>query len=448
MGQLFGTDGIRGRVGDHPMTLEMVQKIGRAVGLFAASRVSPGGIIIGRDTRISGPAIEEALAEGVVSAGVNVDLAGVIPTPGIAFLVRDRKAAMGIVISASHNPYHDNGIKLFGADGYKFPDETESEIEALVFAHGSEGSAVTSKPGKTAVLSNAAGPYAAFLKGSLPPRTTFRRIKMVLDCANGAASGVAPAIFSDLGADVLTIFHTPDGRNINDNCGSQHTDGLAGRVLENKADIGLAFDGDADRLIAVDEKGRTLTGDQVLTVCAAAMKRAGTLANDLVVSTVMSNLGFGIALKKMGIRHLTTPVGDRHVVERMRGSGAVLGGEDSGHIVLLNHHTTGDGILTALQLTRFLQLAAQPLSRLSETMTVYPQVLVNTRVASQPDIETVPEIQDAIHTVEKRLGEEGRALVRYSGTEPLCRVMVEAHSRPMAEAECRYISDIVTHTIG
>jgi len=448
MGRLFGTDGIRGTVDEYPMTTDIARKVGQAVARHVSYHQPDADIIIGRDTRISGGRFEEAVAAGVASMGMDARLAGVIPTPGIAFLTVSRKAGAGIVVSASHNPYHDNGIKLFNGAGYKFPEEDEAEIEAWVLpdTDGSRRHALRS--GSMTALPDAHRAYASFLKSSLETERPLRGMRIVLDCANGATHRIAPPVFSDLGADVNVIFDRPDGRNINDNCGSQHTGALSREVVGKRADMGLAFDGDGDRLIAVDEDGTTLTGDQVLAICANGMKGADLLRNNRVVSTVMSNLGLSISLKRMGIDHLRTPVGDRHVVAEMRASGSVLGGEDSGHTVFLDHHTTGDGILTALQLAGFLQEASESLSQLSGIMTVFPQVLLNVRVASKPDLDTVPEIGEAIRAAESSLGEEGRVLVRYSGTEPLCRAMVEGPTQDVAREHCRHIAGVIEAEIG
>lgn len=448
MGELFGTDGIRGVVGEYPMTSEIAQKVGQAMATFARSHQFPETIIIGMDTRISGPVIEGALANGITSMGMDVKLAGVIPTPGIAYLTSATNAGAGIVVSASHNPYYDNGIKLFGGDGFKFTDAIETEIEEIVLAEGSVGLSQSGAPGKISQLADAHQQYMGFLKRAWDPELAFKGIRIIIDCSNGATCKVAPVLFDELGAGVEVINDTPNGKNINDACGSQHTDGLAQKVMDKQADIGLAFDGDGDRLIAVDEHGHEMTGDQILAICADSMKRAGLLKSNLVVSTVMSNMGLGVALKGMGVEHLMTEVGDRYVVEQMRARGAVLGGEDSGHTVFLDHHTTGDGILSALNLIKAMTQACKPLSQLSEIMTVFPQVLLNVSVRAKPDLTTIPSISDAIRSVEDSLGEKGRVLVRYSGTEPLCRVMVEAPTEEGAIGYCRQVSDIIIHTIG
>lgn len=448
MGKLFGTDGIRGVAGEYPMTSGIAQKVGQAVAAFIRSHRSYETIVMGRDTRVSGPMIEQALATGIISMGMDVNLAGVIPTPGVAHLTSARRAGAGIVVSASHNPYYDNGIKLFNSDGFKFPDSTEAEIEAMVLAQTSDVSSHGGKPGRITELAGADVQYSDFLKRAINTKSPFGNIKVVIDCSNGATHKVAPMLFDDLGADVDVIGNAPDGKNINDMCGSQHTGGLTQKVVDKQADIGLAFDGDGDRLIAVDERGNEMTGDQILAICANMMKGSGLLTNNRVVSTVMSNMGLGIALKRMGIDHLMTRVGDRYVVEQMRTHGAVLGGENSGHTVFLNHHTTGDGILSALNLIEAMHQASKPLSQLAEIMIVFPQVLLNVAVTSKPDLRMIPVISDAIQSVEKSLGEEGRVLVRYSGTEPLCRIMVEAPTEESAMTHCRQIANIIEDTLG
>ena len=448
MGKLFGTDGIRGVANEYPMTPEIAEKVGHVLAEYIIKKRSPKRILIGRDTRISGPWIEKALTDGIIAMGVDVHLTGVIPTPAIAFLTHTLKAGAGIVVSASHNPYYDNGIKLFNGDGFKFSDETEGLIEQLVLKTPEDSQIKINKTGMIYHINHADVQYEAFLIKVFKTQKPFKNIKIVIDCANGATYKVAPVIFSDLGADVETLFNLPDGKNINDRCGSQFTKTLSQQVVEKKADIGLAFDGDGDRLIAINEKGITLTGDQILAICAKAMKQDGILNNNLVVSTVMSNMGLGQALKRMDIGHIRAKVGDRYVVEQMRANGAVLGGEDSGHTVFLNYHTTGDGILSGLQLTDIMSKSAKTLSELSEIMTVFPQVLMNVEVTSKPDLNDIPDIIKAIHLVETRLGEKGRVLVRYSGTEPLCRVMVEALSRDEALASCQQIVEAVKKSIG
>jgi phosphoglucosamine mutase len=359
------------------------------------------------------------------------------------------KANAGIVISASHNPFYDNGIKIFNGNGYKLSDEKEAEIEALVL---DSDSASRRRPapetGRISTDSDMHKRYISFLNSTLPTNSSFKGLKIILDCANGATCGIAPKLFSELGAQVEALAIEPNGKNINDGCGSEHPEGLIERVLESGADLGLAFDGDGDRLIAVDEKGSVLSGDQILAICARDLKLKGRLKNNLVVSTVMSNMGFGAALQDLGIRHETASVGDRYVMQKMIACGAILGGEDSGHMIFAEDHTSGDGILTALKLLEAMQSARKNLSDLKKIMTVYPQVLINVAVHAKPEIKTVPSIADAIKAVESELGDRGRVLVRYSGTQPLCRVMVEGPSETETRRYCQQLSDIIKNNIG
>jgi phosphoglucosamine mutase len=449
MGKLFGTDGIRGKAGEYPMTEEMAERVGRAVAKTFTGTGGRSKIIVGRDTRLSGPTLESALVSGICSVGTDVCLAGVIPTPGIAFLASSMQAGAGIVISASHNPYYDNGIKIFNGSGYKLSDEKEAQIEELVL------SSDTARPNRPALepglVSKDTGmleSYISFLNSTLSESTSLKGLKTILDCSNGATCRIAPELFSKLGVQVDALAIQPDGKNINDGCGSEHPEALIEKVLETKADLGLAFDGDGDRLIAVDEKGGILSGDQILAICARDLKQKGRLKNDLVVSTVMSNLGLGVALQKMGIQHEISGVGDRYVMEKMMATGAVLGGEDSGHMIFSGDHTSGDGILTALKLIEAMNTANQHLSELKKIMTVYPQVLINVDVQTKPDIHSVPVIADAIKSVESKLGDRGRVLVRYSGTQPLCRVMVEGPSETETQRYCQQLSDIIKNNIG
>ncbi|MBW1752414.1 MAG: phosphoglucosamine mutase [Deltaproteobacteria bacterium] len=449
MGKLFGTDGIRGVANQYPMTPEMALKIGRATAAFFKKDASRSEIVVGKDTRISGDMLEYALVSGICSMGVDAYRTGIMPTPGVSVLTSLIGADAGIVISASHNPFYDNGIKIFNSNGYKLADKIEAEIEDLILGNKSEAPA---KPvqeiGRTFKINNAENRYATFLIDAIQAKDTFKGIKIILDCSNGATYRVAPAVFKKLGADVETLFADPDGKNINENCGSQHPEVLMEAVVNRKAQIGLAFDGDGDRLTAVDEKGKLVSGDQLLAVCAKHLKQRELLKNNLVVSTVMSNLGLGLALKDMGITHKMTDVGDRYVMEAMVASGAVLGGEDSGHMIFLDQHTTGDGILAALRLIEVMHAESKPLSELCKIMAVFPQTLRNVEVGHKPDLETVPEIQDAIKSVEKNLGEQGRVLVRYSGTQPICRIMVEGPTKEETDRYCRQLTDIIKNRLG
>ncbi|MDO9528632.1 MAG: phosphoglucosamine mutase [Syntrophales bacterium] len=449
MGELFGTDGVRGVANEYPMTSEMALNIGRATAHIFKREGHAPKIIIGKDTRISGYMIENALVSGICSMGVNAILVGPMPTPGIAFLTSSMRADAGIVISASHNPFQDNGIKIFSNDGYKLPDEKELEIEKLIFSNNMHKLHPSpDELGKASRIDDARGRYIVFLKNSFPKEYTLEGTKVVLDCSNGATYRVAPETFSELGADVTSIFAEPNGHNINDKCGSQHPETLAEEVVKQKAAVGFAFDGDGDRLIAVDEKGGVLTGDQIMAICAKVMKEEGTLTNNLVVCTVMSNIGFSVALKELGIDQVATKVGDRYVLEEMRARGAAIGGEDSGHVIYLQHHTTGDGIITALQVMAAMMKEQRPLSELAKIMTVFPQKLINIDVKSKPDISTVPEIGKAVEAVEQELGDKGRVLIRYSGTQNMCRVMVEGPTDEKTEKYCKQIADIVKEKLG
>ncbi len=449
MGELFGTDGVRGVANEYPMTSEMALNIGRATAhLFKRAGHTPR-IIIGKDTRISGYMIENALVSGICSMGVNAILVGPMPTPGIAFLTSSMRADAGIVISASHNPFQDNGIKIFSNDGYKLPDEKELEIENLIFSNNMHKLHPSpNELGKAYRIDDAKGRYIVFLKNTFPKEYTLEGTKVVLDCSHGATYRVAPETFFELGADVTSIFAEPNGHNINDKCGSQHPETLAEEVVKQKAAVGFAFDGDGDRLIAVDEKGGVLTGDQIIAICAKVMKEAGTLTNNLVVCTVMSNIGLGVALKELGIDQAVTQVGDRYVLEEMRARGVAIGGEDSGHVIYLQHHTTGDGIITALQVMAAMMKEQKSLSELAKIMTVFPQKLININVKSKPEISTVPELARAIEAVEKELGDKGRVLVRYSGTQNMCRVMVEGPTGEKVEKYCKQVADVVKEKLG
>jgi phosphoglucosamine mutase len=449
MGKLFGTDGIRGVANEYPMTSEMALNVGRAIASMFKHDHHPAKVIIGKDTRISGQMLEYALASGVCSVGGLVYLAGTLPTPGVAVLTATTDANAGIVISASHNPYFDNGIKIYGASGFKLSDDREAEIEKVLL-NGDAGSFSQSvqETGMVHELNDAASNYMDFLRMRLSTGFSLNGLKIILDCSNGATYQVAPQLFSDLGADVESVGVEPDGKNINAGCGSQHPEILMQKVKETGAHLGLAFDGDGDRLIAVDETGGRVSGDRILAICARDLKEKGRLQNNLVVSTVMSNLGLRIALKELGIGHVMTQVGDRYVMEEMKSSGAVIGGEDSGHMIFLDAHTTGDGIFTALRLLEAIRTASRPLSELAKIMQVFPQVLINVNVRERRDIESVPEIQAAIREVEEKLGEQGRVLVRYSGTQPKCRIMVEGPGEQETHEYCQHIAEVVRRVLG
>lgn len=449
MGKLFGTDGIRGEANRYPMNAEVAFGVGRAIAHLFKKGGHRAVVIIGKDTRLSGYMLESSLEAGVTSMGGHPYLVGVLPTPGIAFATQSMRADAGVVISASHNPFQDNGIKIFGGDGYKLTDAEEETIEDLILNDKLNDLLPLAKDiGKASRLEGVNGRYIVFLKNTFPRNLSMEGMKIVLDTANGATYKVAPDAFTELGADVEVIHKTPNGININDKCGSQHTDDLKKKVVETGAALGLAFDGDGDRLIAVDEKGREITGDQILIICANMLQKDGKLKNDLLVSTVMSNLGIRLACKKYGFKYHASKVGDRYVLEDMLKLGSVIGGEEAGHMIFLDHHTTGDGIIAALQLVAAMVRKGKPLSELARMMDIFPQKLINVDVKSKPDITKVPKLAAAIKQIEKELGEEGRVLVRYSGTQNMCRVMVEGPSDTVTEKYCRSLADIVKEELG
>jgi phosphoglucosamine mutase len=449
MGRLFGTDGIRGEANRYPMDSATAFAVGQAITQVLKRNAHAPVVIIGKDTRISGYMIESALESGVTSMGGMAYLVGVMPTPAMAYLTESMRCDAGLAISASHNPYQDNGIKVFAGNGCKLSDEQESEIEELVL--GGRLPELVPSPrgmGRAKRLEDAQGRYIVFLKNTFPRGLTLEGVKVAMDVANGATYKVAPATFRELGAEITVIHDEPNGFNINDGCGSQHTEDLRRTVRATGSAVGLAFDGDGDRLIAVDEKGNEISGDQILLICARMLQAEGRLSEDLLVSTVMSNLGLRVAAQRYGLRHHSAKVGDRNVLEDMMAMGAVLGGEDSGHVIFLDHHTTGDGILTALQLVAAMLKEGKPLSELAALMDVFPQRLINVRVARKPDLKTVPEIQDSIAAAEAVLDGEGRVLVRYSGTESLCRVMVEGPSADVTDRWAEEIAEVVRTVLG
>jgi len=450
MGNLFGTDGVRGVANRYPMTPEIALKIGRATALTCKTPKDRRlRIIIGNDTRLSGVMLESALAAGICSMGADVYFAGTLPTPAIAFLTCAMEMDAGIMISASHNPFEDNGIKIFSSDGFKLPDARAEEIERMVASAEEIGPAPAGKDiGNIHHISDGQQRYIAFCKNTFPADLNLQGMKIVLDCANGATYSTAPAVFDSLGADVTTIHCNPNGTNINDKCGSQHTHDLALKVRETHADAGLAFDGDGDRLIAVDESGRELSGDHIMAICSRMYKDRGWLRNNLIVLTVMSNFGFRMALEAIDIDYEVASVGDRHVMEMMQSKGAVMGGEASGHIIFRNHHTSGDGIISALQLLATMRFQDQTLSGLSQIMQLYPQIIVNVDVSSKPPLDSMDELQAAIRDAESELGREGRVLIRYSGTQSMCRVMVEAPTEEMAERITETLAETVRKCVG
>ncbi len=446
--RLFGTDGIRGEVNTFPMVPELACAVGQAVVRVLGPKTG-SVVLVATDTRESAGMLSCAAAAGIASAGAAAEMLGVLPTPGAARLAAETGAAGAIVVSASHNPFTDNGIKVFDGAGFKLGDEVEERIEAEVLSRFGRGNpfpaGCSGTVGRVRWVTDAGSRYLEFLEHH---GLSLDGLKIVLDCANGAAYRVGPELFRSLGAAVRTIGVDPDGRNINDGCGSEHPAGLAGAVLDWGADVGLALDGDADRLVAVDETGAAVSGDQIVAICAEAMLDQGKLSNRRVVTTVMSNLGLTRALQRMGIEHVTSAVGDRRVLEEMKRGGAVLGGEDSGHIVFLDAHTTGDGLFAALRLLRVLRESGAPLSRKKKVMTVYPQALVNVPVGQKPEIASIPAVVETIREVEDALRDGGRVLVRYSGTQPLCRVMVEGPTEAETRRACEKIARAVAGAIG
>ncbi len=441
---LFGTDGIRGMVNDEPMTPETVLRVGMAIAYLLRGRHERNMILIGKDTRLSGYMIESALTSGICSMGMNVTLVGPIPTPGVAFLTRTLRLDAGIVISASHNPFEDNGIKFFSSQGFKLPDELERNIENLVkddslYRYRVKGARI----GRAFRLDDATGRYIEYIKSTIPRGVNFEGMKIVIDSANGAAYKTTPWLFRELGADVISLNQSPDGININKDAGSLYAEGLRKAVKRHGADIGIAHDGDGDRAIFCDEKGGLVDGDQIMGMWAAEMKSNRTLKRNTVVATVMSNLGLEKFLEDHKITLVRTKVGDRYVVEKMRRGGYNLGGEQSGHIVFLDYNTTGDGPLTALQVMYLMKRKNAPLSQLSKQISLYPQILTNVAVKHKRDIADIPKIMEAIRKAERRLAEKGRVLVRPSGTEPKIRVMLEGENLPLIKKLAHDIAGVI-----
>ena len=447
--KLFGTDGVRGEA-NVVLTAELAYQLGRAAAYVLKRDGIPGkenAMVIGKDTRISGDMLEASLIAGICSTGVNVYQAGVIPTPGVAVLTRMLNAMAGVVISASHNPYQDNGIKFFSPLGTKLPDEVEAAIEAVI-ADGLKDvpSPSGAEIGRVIAYPEGAEKYSDFLQRKVDGN--FGGLRVVADCANGAASFIAPKLLRSLGADLTAISCRPDGININNNCGSTHLEQLQKAVQEQQADLGIAYDGDADRLLAVDQNGRVVDGDRLLLIFGSYLEKQGLLKEDTVVITVMSNMGLKIALKEKGIKTLETKVGDRYVIEGMKESGAVLGGEQSGHIVFGLDNTTGDGILSSLKLLQIVKQSGKTLAELADEMEQYPQILINVRVKDKNGWEEKAEIRQAIETAQAELADTGRILVRASGTENLLRVMVEGKQQEQIERLANQIADVVKVVMG
>ncbi len=450
MTKLFGTDGIRGEANVHPMTPDMALKLGRALAArFAGSSGQRARIVIGKDTRLSGYIFEQALAAGICSMGADVWICGPLPTPGVAFITTSMRADAGVVISASHNPFYDNGIKIFGHDGFKLPDEDEALLEKQIqddaFHGGGERRA---RLGRAHRIEESWARYVVFCKSVLPADLDLTGLKIVVDCAHGAAYRVAPAVFEELGAEVIPLGVKPDGTNINAGCGALHPVRMTEAIRVYGADLGIALDGDADRVIVADEQGNVVDGDALLAISALDMKANGTLANDTVVATVMSNLGLERALRGAGIRLNRVAVGDRHVVHAMRTGGFNVGGEQSGHLIFLDHTTTGDGVVAALKTLTVMLRRGRPLSEVARVMERVPQVIVNVPVSRKPPIESIEPVARLVRHVEQTLGDDGRVLVRYSGTEPKCRVMIEGLDQAQIEVFASELADALEQSIG
>lgn len=440
----FGTDGIRGKVGEYPITPDFMLKLGWATGRVFAKEGS-GFVLVGKDTRISGYMFESALEAGLSAAGVDTRMLGPMPTPGIAYLTRTLRAKAGIVISASHNPYYDNGIKFFSVNGTKLPDELEHQIERYIDSPMT--TVESAKLGKVKRITDAAGRYIEFCKATVPPQLDFKGMRIVIDCANGATYHIAPHVFSEVGAEVVAIGREPDGLNINDECGATKPDQLVAKVMEYRADLGIALDGDGDRVIMVDHKGEIVDGDELVYIIAKAMLDGGKLQGP-VVGTLMSNLGMEHALNALGVPVLRANVGDRYVLEMLNENGGLLGGEGSGHIICLDKTTTGDGIVSALQVLAEMRRTGRTLHELKSGMKKYPQVLINVRVDKKVKLDEMDGVKKAVEAVEKKLGDKGRVLLRASGTEPLVRVMVEGADEDLVTKYAQQLAEDVKKAIA
>ncbi|HEX9051531.1 MAG TPA: phosphoglucosamine mutase [Anaeromyxobacter sp.] len=454
--RLFGTDGVRGVANVYPMTAEMALQLGRALAYIMRSGPHRHRIVVGKDTRLSGYMLEQAIASGICSMGVDVMLSGPLPTPGIAFLTESMRADAGVVISASHNPYQDNGIKFFSRDGFKLADELELQIERLVLDAGDDEGAedfralrpTATRIGKAKRIDDAIGRYVVFLKSIFPKELTLDGLTVVVDCAHGAAYHVAPSVLEELGAKVIAIGVKPDGKNINDGCGAVHPEGMARAIAKHGADLGLALDGDADRVILADERGRIVDGDAIMALVGRDLIRRGTLAKRTVVATVMSNLGLERALASLKGRVVRTAVGDRYVVDEMRRCGYNFGGEQSGHLIFLDHVTTGDGVAAALNVLAVMRREDRPLSELARCFEPFPQSLVNVAVRERRPLSDLPAVGRAIAAVERSLGADGRVLVRFSGTENKVRVLVEGPDARRIRAHAEQIADELRKALG
>jgi phosphoglucosamine mutase len=447
--RLFGTDGVRGVANVYPMTAEVAMQLGRALAFLIRNGNHRHRVVIGKDTRLSGYMLEQALAAGITSMGVDVELLGPLPTPGIANITTSMRADAGAVISASHNPYQDNGIKFFWRDGFKLPDETEAKLEELVASQEIDRIRPTAtKIGRAFRLEDARGRYIVFLKNTFPRELTLEGLTIAVDCANGAAYKVAPAVLEELGAKVIPLGTSPDGKNINHKCGALYPEQLARVVVKNGCDLGIALDGDADRLIVVDEKGEVVDGDAIMAICTGELVARRELKKKTLVATVMSNIGLERAVAQWGVKVVRTRVGDRYVVEEMRKSGFNLGGEQSGHLVFSDMATTGDGTLAALQLLAVVCRQGKPLSELASIFQPVPQTLLNVVVRQRRELGELPEVMRAIRDAEQKLGKEGRVFVRFSGTEPKARVLIEGPDAKRNDELARRIVEALSRALA
>ena len=447
--RLFGTDGIRGVANVEPMTAETALKLGRAIAHIFKKKPYRHRIVIGKDTRLSGYMLESAMMAGVCSMGVDALMIGPLPTPGIAFITSNMRADAGVVISASHNQYQDNGIKFFSRDGFKLSDALELEIENFVFGNHDKMPRPTAKEvGKAFRIEDAQGRYVVFVKNTFPKELTLDGFKIAVDCANGAAYKVAPEVLYELGAEVISLGVNPDGENINLGCGALHTETLQKEVKRVGADIGIALDGDGDRCVLVDEKGNIVDGDRIMAICAKDLIKEGRLKKKTVVSTIMSNAAFDVAIEKMGGRVIRTDVGDRYVVEELAKNGYNFGGEQSGHIVFFDHTTTGDGIITALQVLSVMVKENKSLSELAKIMTPFPQVLLNVKVREKKDLDKIASVKNALEKIKAKLKGRGRAFIRYSGTEPLARITVEGEKEDEIKRMAEELAEAVRKGLG
>lgn len=447
--RIFGTDGVRGRANHFPMEVEVALALGKAAGKIFRTRNGKHRVVIGKDTRLSCYMFENALIAGLCSMGVDTLVLGPFPTPGVAFITRTYRADAGIVISASHNAYKDNGIKFFSSEGFKLPDSWEREMEALVHSNDFSCSLPNDGDiGKNTKINDADGRYIEFVKATFPRKRSLKGMKIALDCANGAAYKVAPLVFKELDAEIFVYGNTPNGLNINEGCGSLHPQVVQKAVIEHGADVGIALDGDADRVILIDENGRLVGGDSILAICAKDMKERGQLRNNRVISTVMCNMGFLKAMKTHGIDVVLSQVGDRYVIQEMLKHDAVLGGEQSGHLLFLEQNTTGDGLVSALQVLGIMVERGKKLSELASVVEEFPQVNICVKVSSKPPLETLPKLKVAIAEVERDLGQTGSILVRYSGTEDMCRITLNGEDHEQIQRHAETVANVVAEEIA